>query len=612
MTVLAEGGAAALGFVIPLTKIDAERRLVYGIGAHEVPDKTNEILDYASSKPNFLAWSKSFDEATGGMSKGNVRVMHTKTVAGKLLEMTPDDDAKMFKVCAHIVDDNEWAKVLGGVYTGFSVGGKYDRKWEDGGMTRYTARPSEISLVDSPCIPTARFAELVKADGIVEQLPLTGRRDSFAAAWAARPVGFADLWDARPASFGEAWGLEKAAPKGVRKPEEPSMPAGRVLGTAYGIQAGIHRGRVLGASAAYDHAMSGGSMHDAVKIGAKRIGGSAILGGLAGYGVGAMVDHYRRRSVMREMGFAKADFDDFEKGLPWGSPGDYQRSFGTPLRGPAPRQPQPRGFLKPLTPEEMGYHHNANLGSRKATAFRATPDAYRNAAPPRPPAGGGGGGGGGAVVPYRGIGGGRPGGFRLGRAGKLGLLAAGAVGAGMLASHFMGGKKKRVNKVESSEFGKAWSASQHTRHHDGKFASKTGAQVGRTAGGLIGIGIGAHVGGNVGYRAGLERGAAQWSERAAGNPNAFHGASSPENAIRHISNAGKIGRSNGRLVGGLLGGLVGTFGGNALGHQIDMWRHRRTARAAGREEQFDRLNSGASALPSKKTTQATFKRIGKT
>ena len=34
----------------------------------------------------------------------------------------------------------------------------------------------------------ARFAELVKADGIVEQLPLTGVVRSFSELWAARPV----------------------------------------------------------------------------------------------------------------------------------------------------------------------------------------------------------------------------------------------------------------------------------------------------------------------------------------------------------------------------------------------------------------------------------------
>jgi len=68
------------------------------------------------------------------------------------------------------VDDNEWKKVLEGVYTGFSVGGSYGAKWPDPvleGVTRYEAKPVEISLVDVPCMPGAMF-EIVKADGASE------------------------------------------------------------------------------------------------------------------------------------------------------------------------------------------------------------------------------------------------------------------------------------------------------------------------------------------------------------------------------------------------------------------------------------------------------------
>ena len=196
--------AAELGFLIPLTKIDAEKRLVYGVGAQEIPDKTNEILDYELSKPNFINWSKSFEAATNGLSKGNVRVMHTKHVVGKLVEFEPDDENKRFNVCAKIVDDQEWQKVLQGLYTGFSVGGKYGKTWQDGAHKRYEAKPSEISLVDSPCIPTARFVELVKGD-MTETLELRGRVPGFAEIWADRPRGFADQWGSRPQGFGELW-----------------------------------------------------------------------------------------------------------------------------------------------------------------------------------------------------------------------------------------------------------------------------------------------------------------------------------------------------------------------------------------------------------------------
>jgi hypothetical protein len=81
--------------------------------------------------------------------------------------MRPDDARKGFWVGAKIVDDNEWKKVEAGVYTGFSVGGKYVRRWPDSsrpGAIRYTAMPSELSLVDAPCIPSATF-QMVK-DGV--------------------------------------------------------------------------------------------------------------------------------------------------------------------------------------------------------------------------------------------------------------------------------------------------------------------------------------------------------------------------------------------------------------------------------------------------------------
>jgi hypothetical protein len=201
--------------IIPLTKIDVERRMVIGVAAIEQPDLTKEIMDYATAKPAFETWSKSFETATGGLSKGNLRVMHQKTAVGRLDQIAFNDEAKQIEVCAKVVDDNEWRKCLDGVYTGFSVGGGYAKKWKDGDLTRYTPRVAELSLVDSPCMPGARFAELLKADGMVEQIELRGREEepeSFGALWKRRPETvptFADAWAKRPMTFGE---LTKATP----------------------------------------------------------------------------------------------------------------------------------------------------------------------------------------------------------------------------------------------------------------------------------------------------------------------------------------------------------------------------------------------------------------
>lgn len=153
---------------VPLTKVDEEQRLVYGTITQEILDKSGEAMDYEMSKPNFEKWSNDIHVASGGLSKGNVRVMHGLNVAGKLTELEFNDNDQSIEVCSKIVDDNEWNKVLEGCYTGFSVGGKYGKRWNetvDGTVIKkYEAIPNEVSLVDNPCCPSATFS-LVKADG---------------------------------------------------------------------------------------------------------------------------------------------------------------------------------------------------------------------------------------------------------------------------------------------------------------------------------------------------------------------------------------------------------------------------------------------------------------
>jgi len=160
-------------FDIPLLKIEQEKRLVVGRAVQEVTDRSGEILDYESAKPAFAEWSKSFSDSTNGLSKGNIRVMHNpKAVAGKVVDISYNDQEKAIDIVAKIVDDQEWRKVEEGVYTGFSVGGSYAKKWTDPstGSTRYTPKVVEVSLVDRPCIQTCRIIELHKVDGSIEEI----------------------------------------------------------------------------------------------------------------------------------------------------------------------------------------------------------------------------------------------------------------------------------------------------------------------------------------------------------------------------------------------------------------------------------------------------------
>lgn len=152
---------------IPLRKVDAAQRLVWG-RIDETPDRAGEVFDYASSKPEFAAWSANQRAASAGKSLGNIRAMHGPQAAGRLEGIRFDDAAKSIELVARVVDDDAWRKVEEGVYTGFSPGGSYLQRWPDGALTRYTARPAEISLVDLPCIPSATFT-MVKSDGAVEQ-----------------------------------------------------------------------------------------------------------------------------------------------------------------------------------------------------------------------------------------------------------------------------------------------------------------------------------------------------------------------------------------------------------------------------------------------------------
>jgi hypothetical protein len=162
---------SALRIFIPITKVNAARRLIYGVATAEVKDRAGEICDYASTKPFYEKWSQEIAKSSGGKSLGNLRAMHGAVAAGKITAIAFNDDAKQIEICAKVVDDVEWAKVQEGVYTGFSQGGVYERRWTDAsGSIRYTAAPNEISLVDLPCLPEATF-EMIKADGSSERRP---------------------------------------------------------------------------------------------------------------------------------------------------------------------------------------------------------------------------------------------------------------------------------------------------------------------------------------------------------------------------------------------------------------------------------------------------------
>lgn len=155
----------------PIAKVDEEKRLVYGVAASENRDKSGERFDYESSAPEFKKWSAEIAKGSAGKSLGNVRIMHQPIVAGVLTHLDCDDACKTVSVCAKIISDEAWKMVEAGAYTGFSIGGRYAKRWSDSEEPEikwYTAIPSEISLVDNPCNPDSYF-ELVKLGGEIER-----------------------------------------------------------------------------------------------------------------------------------------------------------------------------------------------------------------------------------------------------------------------------------------------------------------------------------------------------------------------------------------------------------------------------------------------------------
>jgi hypothetical protein len=244
---------------LPLAKVDVERRLIIARAAAEEPDRSGEVMDWATAKPEFERWSRSFELATShlgpdAMSKGNIRLQHDpKRVVGKVVELKLDDDARAADVVCKVVDDQAWRLCQEGCITGLSIGGSYGNKWTDAatGLKKYTPKITEISLVDNPCIPSARIVELVKADGAVEELHLTGRPRSFDEVLSETPPDFeaalAKVAAETPADFEMALAKRtKGAPLSEKEREQrrnaarrKSVVSGAVAGTVYGALGGL-------------------------------------------------------------------------------------------------------------------------------------------------------------------------------------------------------------------------------------------------------------------------------------------------------------------------------------------------------------------------------------
>ena len=165
---------SSISAAVPITKIDASRRVVSGFATLDNQDVQRDIVPIDASKQAFARF------------RGNVREMHMPIAVGKVISFKDEDyfDKDSGKVYRGIYVDvyvskgseDTWQKVLDKTLTGFSIGGSIS---EDeivfDPIANKTVRViksydlTELSLVDNPANQFANIVSINKtADGNIE------------------------------------------------------------------------------------------------------------------------------------------------------------------------------------------------------------------------------------------------------------------------------------------------------------------------------------------------------------------------------------------------------------------------------------------------------------
>jgi hypothetical protein len=157
----ADAKPTARQLFIPITRVDEEKREVWGYATTDQVDTFGTLFPFEASKRAYAEWNDNFERLTDGESKGNLRAMHQKIAAGKVIACDPDEEKRGIYVGAHVVDDKEWEKVKQRVYTGFSHGvtqtspSVFERR--NGKLIEIVPEffVNELSLADKPSCPGA-------------------------------------------------------------------------------------------------------------------------------------------------------------------------------------------------------------------------------------------------------------------------------------------------------------------------------------------------------------------------------------------------------------------------------------------------------------------------
>jgi phage head maturation protease len=135
-----------------LTKVDTERRMVWGYASTEAKDAHGETILKSAIE----------DALDDYLEFANIREMHQLSAVGTAEEAEVDE--KGLYLGAYVSDDTAWKKVTDKTYKGFSVGGKVLARDPDDKKIITKILLTEISLVDRPSNPEARF-DVWKAAG---------------------------------------------------------------------------------------------------------------------------------------------------------------------------------------------------------------------------------------------------------------------------------------------------------------------------------------------------------------------------------------------------------------------------------------------------------------
>ena len=136
----------------PISKVDEEKRMVFGYATTPATDSQDEVVDLQAS----------FDAVDEWQEWANIKEMHRPETAAGIAPIIEKHTGVGVYIGAEIVDDQAWKKCQKRVYKGFSIGGKVlERNGKH--ITKYTLL--EVSLVDRPANPDSTFMVAKRDDG---------------------------------------------------------------------------------------------------------------------------------------------------------------------------------------------------------------------------------------------------------------------------------------------------------------------------------------------------------------------------------------------------------------------------------------------------------------